>query len=124
MIANSNSRISLLVAAFLTVAVAAYGCQTSNTQDQDRPNIVFILVDDLGYSDVGAYGSEISTPNIDALAAGGVRFSNFHTASTCSPTRSMLLTGVDNHLIGPPACRRSAWWRWWQRWSCSWSNAS
>jgi len=54
----------------------------------------------MGFADLGCYGSEISTPNIDALAAKGVRFTNFHTASTCSPTRSMLLTGVANHLIG------------------------
>ena len=50
--------------------------------------------------DFGAYGSEINTPNIDRLAANGVQFSNYHTPATCSPTRSMLLTGVDNHLTG------------------------
>ena len=65
-----------------------------------RPNIVLLLADDWGFSDVGAYGSEISTPNIDALAAKGVRFSNFHVAASCSPTRSMLMTGVDNHRNG------------------------
>jgi arylsulfatase A-like enzyme len=70
------------------------------TPAQEKPNIVIILLDDTGFADIGAYGSEISTPNIDALAASGVRFTNFHTAATCSPTRSMLLTGVDNHLTG------------------------
>lgn len=66
----------------------------------ERPNIVVFLLDDTGYADLGAYGSEIETPNIDALAASGVRFTNYHTAATCSPTRSMLLTGADNHLTG------------------------
>jgi len=65
-----------------------------------RPNIVVLLADDWGYSDVGAYGSEIKTPNLDALARRGVKFSNFHVTASCSPTRSMLLTGVDNHLNG------------------------
>ena len=65
-----------------------------------RPNIVVLVADDWGYSDVGAYGSEIATPNIDALARRGVRFSNFHVAASCSPTRAMLLTGVDNHRNG------------------------
>lgn len=65
-----------------------------------RPNIVLLLADDWGFSDVGAYGGEIATPHLDALAARGMRFSNFHVSASCSPTRSMLLTGVDNHLNG------------------------
>ena len=65
-----------------------------------RPNIVVLVADDWGYSDVGAFGGEIATPNIDALASRGVRFSNFHVAASCSPTRAMLLTGVDNHRNG------------------------
>ena len=65
-----------------------------------RPNIVVILGDDLGYSDMGAFGSEIKTPNLDALANDGVRFSNFYTHASCSPTRAMLLSGVDTHLNG------------------------
>ncbi|MEI6661005.1 MAG: arylsulfatase [Comamonadaceae bacterium] len=64
------------------------------------PNIVVLVADDWGFTDVGAYGSEISTPHIDALAKRGAKFSNFHTASVCSPTRAMLLTGVDNHRNG------------------------
>lgn len=66
----------------------------------DRPNIVVIVVDDVGYTDLGAYGSEIETPNINALAHDGIMFTQFYAASTCSPTRSMLLTGTDNHLSG------------------------
>ena len=65
-----------------------------------RPNIVFVLIDDAGFSDLGAYGSEIQTPNIDQIAKQGVRFTNFHTASTCESTRTMLQSGVDNHRAG------------------------
>ncbi|WBW71654.1 arylsulfatase [Schizosaccharomyces osmophilus] len=64
------------------------------------PNFLIIVADDLGWSDVGAFGSEINTPNLDALAKEGLRFTDFHTASACSPTRSMLLSGTDNHLAG------------------------
>ncbi len=64
------------------------------------PNILLIVADDLGYSDVGAFGGEVDTPNINALARSGIAFTNFHTASTCAPTRAMLLSGVDNHLAG------------------------
>jgi arylsulfatase A-like enzyme len=64
------------------------------------PNVVIVLVDDLGYSDIGCYGSEIETPNVDALAAQGVRFTNFHSAPMCSPTRAALLTGCNPHLAG------------------------
>ncbi|KAL9935897.1 hypothetical protein V8E36_005474 [Tilletia maclaganii] len=66
------------------------------------PNVLIIIADDLGFSDLGCFGSEISTPNLDRLAAkqGSVRLTQFHTASACSPTRSMLLSGTDNHLAG------------------------
>lgn len=65
-----------------------------------RPNILLIVVDDMGYSDLGSFGGEIPTPNLDRLAYEGIRFTNFHAASTCSPTRSMLFTGVDSHRAG------------------------
>jgi arylsulfatase len=65
-----------------------------------RPNIVIILGDDLGFADMGMFGSEIKTPNLDALAREGVRFTNFYTHASCSPTRSMLLSGVDTHRNG------------------------
>jgi len=65
-----------------------------------RPNIVIILGDDLGFADMGSFGSEIKTPNLDSLARDGVRFTNFYTHASCSPTRSMLLSGVDTHLNG------------------------
>lgn len=65
-----------------------------------RPNFLIIVADDLGYSDIGAFGGEIQTPNLDALAMSGLRLTDFHTAPTCSPTRAMLLTGADNHEVG------------------------
>jgi arylsulfatase len=65
-----------------------------------RPNIVIILGDDMGFADMGSFGSEIRTPNLDSLAQAGVRFTNFYTHASCSPTRSILLTGVDTHLNG------------------------
>jgi arylsulfatase A-like enzyme len=65
-----------------------------------RPNILLILADDMGYSDVSPYGGEIFTPNIARLAAQGTMLTNFHVAAYCAPTRSMLLTGVDNHVVG------------------------
>lgn len=65
-----------------------------------RPNILLIVADDLGFTDLGCYGSEIKTPNIDALAEQSTRFTSFCTGPTCSPTRAMLLTGIDAHLNG------------------------
>ncbi len=65
-----------------------------------RPNILLLVADDLGYSDLGCFGGEIHTPNLDALAREGIRFSRFHTAPMCAPTRAMLLTGNDNHIAG------------------------
>jgi arylsulfatase A-like enzyme len=62
-----------------------------------KPNIVLIMVDDMGFSDIGCYGGEIPTPHIDALAAGGLRFTHFYNATRCSPTRASLLTGLYNY---------------------------
>jgi len=67
---------------------------------QERPNILLIVVDDMGYSDIGAFGGEIKTPTIDAIADAGVRMTNFYVGPTCSPTRSMLMSGNDNHVAG------------------------
>ena len=67
---------------------------------KNAPNVVFILVDDLGYSDLGCYGSEINTPNIDALASTGLRYTNFHVTPLCSPTRAALMTGRNAHAAG------------------------
>lgn len=71
----------------------------SATADQ-RPNILLIVADDLGYADLGSFGSDIATPNIDALAAEGMLFTQFHTAVMCAPTRAMLLSGNNSHVAG------------------------
>ena len=78
------------------------GSLPSSLQAADAPNLVLILADDLGYTDIAPYGSEIHTPTLSALAADGILFSNYHTASSCAPTRAMLLTGVDSHRNGVP----------------------
>ncbi|KAJ5729751.1 sulfatase PB10D8.02c [Penicillium malachiteum] len=65
-----------------------------------RPNFLVIVADDLGFSDISPYGGEIKTPTLEKLAKDGIRMTNFHTASACSPTRSMLFSGTDNHIAG------------------------
>src|SRR5690606_14515058 len=89
--------------AVLLAALALNACQKSVDpvpEPAKRPNIVFILADDLGYADVGAFGSEIPTPNLDRLAKSGMMLTDFHTSMTCSPTRAMLMAGMDNHRAG------------------------
>ncbi|MEY3635347.1 MAG: hypothetical protein RLZZ61_1757 [Pseudomonadota bacterium] len=93
----SLKRAASLLTALALLSPATLGAQAAPTK---RPNIVILLADDWGFTDVGAFGGEIATPNIDALAAKGVRFSNFHVAGSCSPTRAMLQTGVINHRAG------------------------
>ncbi len=68
----------------------------------ERPNILLILADDLGWSDLGCYGGEIQTPNLDALARGGLRFTQFYNSARCSPTRAAILTGLHPHQAGFP----------------------
>ena len=89
----------LILPASVLVLVAIAAMARPDAAD-DRPNILLIVADDLGYADVGAYGSSIRTPNIDRLAAEGLLFTRFHTAPMCAPTRAMLLTGNNNHVAG------------------------
>lgn len=70
------------------------------TAPPNAPNIVVIVIDDMGYSDTGPYGSEIDTPNLDRLAASGIKFTNYHTTPLCSPSRASLLTGLNAHRAG------------------------
>ncbi|MGX6508718.1 arylsulfatase [Rhodococcus sp. SJ-2] len=71
-----------------------------NRAPEGAPNIVVILLDDLGFGQIGCYGSDIATPNIDRLASGGLRFNRFHVTALCSPTRAALLTGRNHHAVG------------------------
>ncbi len=91
-----------LFAAFLLLAACTDDGPIASANDDvtERPNILLIVVDDMAFSDLGSFGGEISTPNIDRLAYAGMRFSNFHGAPMCSPSRAMLLTGVDSHPAG------------------------
>ena len=110
----------------LTSAFAVSGCNAQNVQTQavaqinpnsarnaQRPNVLLILADDLGWSDLGSMGGEIQTPNLDALAGGGLTFTQFYNSARCSPTRASLLTGLTPHQagvanIGPPLSQNSA----------------
>jgi arylsulfatase A-like enzyme len=87
----------LLVVALTVFTQVGDGAKAGNAE---RPNILLIVADDLGYSDIGPFGGEISTPALDDLARDGLMLTNFHVLPSCSPTRSVLLSGVDNHLAG------------------------
>lgn len=89
----------------LTPFLAALSCTalavpSLQAREQARPNVLIVVADDLGFSDLGAFGGEIATPNLDALARAGVRLANFHTEAACAPTRAQLLTGSDSHRVG------------------------
>jgi arylsulfatase len=86
-------------------AIALPGCTNMTERSGDagpagKPNIVLIMADDLGFSDIGCYGGEINTPNLNRLAAGGLRFTQFYNAARCCPTRASLLTGLYPHQAG------------------------
>ena len=95
-------RISMyLISLMLAAGCAEQEASHLEMEKKDgRPNILLILADDLGYSDIGPFGGEISTPNLDALAADGLKMGNLYAASACSPTRSMLLSGTTSHKAG------------------------
>ena len=84
----------------LLAPALALGAASAQAAPAKRPNILLIVADDLGYTDLGAYGAEISTPNLDKLASGGVKMTGFYASPFCSPTRAMLMSGSDNHLVG------------------------
>jgi arylsulfatase len=98
----SMPSLRLLLQGLLVVLTAGVGLGAFAAPEMPpKPmNILLIVADDMGISDLGSFGGEIATPRLDALAAQGVRFSQFHVNSACSPTRSMLLSGVDSHLAG------------------------
>ena len=97
----------LVILVLNALLLSATGCtqdaeqhETAVSAKPKRPNILLIVADDMGYSDVGVFGSEISTPNIDALAAEGVMLTQFHVSPNCGPTRGAMMTGVDSHRAG------------------------
>jgi arylsulfatase len=94
-----NLRIICAALTLLLVGAACVGQEKPDTID-NRPNILLIAADDLAYADLGAYGGDVDTPNIDSLARAGVLFTQFHTAPMCAPTRAMLLSGNNNHIAG------------------------
>lgn len=97
----------LLLFAFLILTLAMVGCKQkpetpgeSVSVEPTRPNILLIVADDMGYSDICSFGGEIATPTLDKLAKEGLQLTNFHVLPSCSPTRSVLLSGTDNHVAG------------------------
>jgi arylsulfatase/uncharacterized sulfatase len=98
------------VAAMIAALAAPVQADAAPAASPSQPNIVLVVVDDWGFTDVGAFGGEIATPTLDALAARGTRFASFHVSAECSPTRAMLLTGVDNHRAGVGAMRETVPW--------------
>tara|TARA_R110002049_G_scaffold285698_4_gene467167 strand:+ start:367677 stop:369344 length:1668 start_codon:yes stop_codon:yes gene_type:complete len=95
-----NSRQRILAARVVTALLAVFLCSIDTSCDAARPNVVVVMVDDMGFSDIGPYGSEIPTPHLDALASNGVRFSQFYNTGRCCPTRASLLTGLYSHQAG------------------------
>ncbi|MDG1874244.1 MAG: arylsulfatase [Mariniblastus sp.] len=91
---------SLLPLVFSLCFFSSVVLQGDDSPKPSRPNIILVMADDMGYSDIGCYGSEIETPVLDQLAAGGVRFSQFYNTSRCCPTRAALLTGLYSHQAG------------------------
>ena len=111
--------IGMLLTVLLVAALFIVGCATQsggkhhdqstitknqkqiiNADKNKSPNVLLVLLDDVGYADLGAYGSKIDTPNIDRLAQNGLRYNNFHATPTCSPTRAAVLTGRESHRVG------------------------
>lgn len=113
---KKSKRAPVLRASLVALLASALGACQTNSADlmqtkvaapsapvasaKKQPNILLIVADDLGYSEMGAFGSEISTPNLDQLARAGVRMTQFYASPFCSPTRAMLMSGADNHKVG------------------------
>ena len=115
MVKSTLNKFSIFSTAVLSATVFLAGCQAqteeavpkdpqenvkNHAKIDEKTNVMYIVLDDSGFSDFGSFGSEISTPNIDELAENGLKYNNFHTAPVCSPTRASLLTGRNNHAVG------------------------
>jgi arylsulfatase A-like enzyme len=97
-VCNLRTRMKTLLVLTLSLAFVVGGGTTAAAAQ--KPNIIVMLVDDMGFSDIGCYGSEIPTPSIDSLAAGGIKFKQFYNAARCCPTRAALLSGLYSHQAG------------------------
>src|SRR5678815_4561494 len=96
---ESTSFTNMIFRGILALLALLVGSFFASAADR-KPNIIIILSDDMGFSDIGCYGGEIRTPNLDALAAGGLRFTQFYNNARCCPTRAALLTGLYSHQAG------------------------
>jgi len=94
------SKVAMSLCLCITSGAVFLSADTAVAQQSERPNFLVIVADDMGYSDLGSYGGEINTPVLDDLAQQGMRYTDFYVAPTCSVTRSMLMSGTDNHLAG------------------------
>jgi len=113
---NENWKMGVTIAVTLILASArfqcdAYAAENTVQKQQSRPNFITLVIDDMGFSDIGAFGGEVPTPNLDQLANDGIMLTNFYAAATSSPSRSMLFSGRDSHKVGfstmgpQPKCR-------------------
>lgn len=96
---TAKIKLQLTFALFLVIGSTVISCNSGKIEKQ-RPNIILIMSDDMGYSDIGCYGSEINTPNLDGLAQNGLRFTQFYNTARCCPTRASLMTGLYPHQAG------------------------
>ena len=98
--AKDATNVVMSLCVFIASSTLLLATDTAVAQQSERPNFLVIVADDLGYSDLGSYGGEINTPVLDDLAQQGMRYTDFYVAPTCSVTRSMLMSGTDNHVAG------------------------
>ena len=97
---KSSHHLALVITLLCCLAACSGPDSGTSGRAASRPNVLLIVVDDMAFNDLGIFGSEIRTPNIDALAREGVFLTNFHVAPNCSPTRAMLFSGTDSHNAG------------------------
>ena len=95
-----NTNFKLLGMGALGIAVGSQNAHGQEKKDIQRPNVLLILADDMGYSDLGCFGSEINTPNLNNLANEGIKFTQFYNTARCCPSRASLLTGLYPHEAG------------------------
>jgi len=92
--------LTMALATAATLSTTSPASSRPSDQNREQPNVIFIVLDDVGFADLGAYGSEIATPHMDALASAGLRYNDFHSWAICSTTRAALLTGRNAHAVG------------------------